>query len=329
MVRRILALIILYAVLVFIVPAVKSYDFKDGLTEDYFNHWLEQNVIPNYDTSKIEQVHGTQETNIDYTLGASYDTSGHTVINSEYEGEFVIMNEPGAFNMVLVRDGIVTGGYTNSDDVSFNSMSIEGMNRESVRELYGEPIDYIRKQWKRLKVEHAEYDVFDVGNFYAYFFYDIHENDKVNGMLIINKDEVIEINELYNHPSQEENELMHYYLVNASRVEYGYNMLERDPAADEVAYHHSNDMAVNNYFNHDSPDGQTLKDRLVNSSVDFRLAGENIATGHTSPIFAHHSLLNSPSHRVNTLNADFNYIGIGIEYNADNVPYYTENYIQK
>ena len=329
MVRRILALIILYAVLVFIVPAVKSYDFKDGLTEDYFNHWLEQNVIPNYDTSKIEQVHGTQETNIDYTLGASYDTSGHTVINSEYEGEFVIMNEPGAFNMVLVRDGIVTGGYTNSDDVSFNSMSIEGMNRESVRELYGEPIDYIRKQWKRLKVEHEEYDVFDVGNYYAYFFYDIHENYKANGMLIINKDEVIEINELYNHPSQEDNEVMHFNLINASRGEYGYEALERDESADQVAYYHSLDMAENNYFNHDSPDGSTLKDRLINGSVDFRLAGENIATGHTSPIFAHHSLLNSPSHRVNTLNESFDYVGVGIEYDRENVPYYTENYLQK
>src|SRR5699024_12517207 len=80
---------------------------------------------------------------------------------------------------------------------------------------------------------------------------------------------------------------------------------------------------------HDSPDGRTLKDRLINGSVEFRLAGENIATGHTSPIFAHHSLLNSPSHRVNVLNDNFNHLGVGIEYNSDNIPYYTENYIQK
>ena len=77
------------------------------------------------------------------------------------------------------------------------------------------------------------------------------------------------------------------------------------------------------------PDGSTLKDRLINGSVDFRLAGENIATGHTSPIFAHHSLLNSPSHRVNTLNESFDYVGVGIEYDRENVPYYTENYLQK
>lgn len=329
MVRRIFALLILYAFLFIIVPAIQSYDFKDGLTEDYFNHWLEQNVIPNYDTTKIEQVHGAQETNVDYSLGSAFDTAGHTVINSEYEGDFVIMNEPGAFHMPLVRDGTVTGGYTNSGDVSFGKMSIEGMDREQLREIYGEPLDYIRKQWKRLKVDHDEYDVFDVGNYYAYFFYDIHENYKANGMLIINKDEVIEINDLYNNPPQEDNEVMHFNLVNATRAEYGYATLEREPGADEVAYYHSLDMAENNYFNHDSPDGGTLKDRLINGAVDFRLAGENIATGHTSPIFAHHSLLNSPSHRVNTLNADFNYIGVGIEYNGDSVPYYTENYIQK
>ena len=54
------------------------------------------------------------------------------------------------------------------------------MDRDKLRETYGEPLDYIRKQWKRLKVEHEEYDVFDVGNYYAYFFYDIHENYQAN-----------------------------------------------------------------------------------------------------------------------------------------------------
>ncbi len=329
MARRIAALLILYAALFFVLPAIQSYDFEEGLTEDYFNYWLEQNVIPNYDTAKIEQVHGTQETNIDYSLGSSFETDNASVIHSEYEGDFVIMNQPGAFHMVLVRDGIVTGGYTNSGDVSFGKMSIEGMNRDKLREVYGEPVDYIRKQWKRLKVDHEEYDVFDAGNYYAYFFYDIHENYKANGMLIINKDEVIEINDLYNHPAREDNEEMHFNLVNATRAEYGYSLLERDSSADQVAYGHSSDMAENNYFDHDSPDGRTLKDRLINGSVEFRLAGENIATGHTSPIFAHHSLLNSPSHRVNVLNDNFNHLGVGIEYNSDNIPYYTENYIQK
>ncbi|CDZ99743.1 Cysteine-rich secretory protein family protein [Jeotgalicoccus saudimassiliensis] len=329
MVRRITALLIVYASLFLIVPAVQSYDFRDGLTGDYFNHWLEQNVIPSYDTTKIEQVHGTQETNINYSLGASFRVEDEPVINSEYEGSFAVMNQPGAFHMLLVRDGIITGGYTSSGDVSIGQMSIGGMNQAKLREVYGEPVDYIRKQWKRLKVDHDEYDVFDVGNYYAYFFYDIHDGYRANGMLIINKDEVIEINDIYNNPPQENNELMHYYLVNATRSEYGYSALERDPAADAAAYHHSRDMAVNNYFDHDSPDGRTLKDRLINGSVDFRLAGENIATGHTSPIFAHHSLMNSPSHRVNVLNDEFNYVGIGIEYSSENIPYYTENYIQR
>lgn len=329
MIRRILSILILYILLFFIVPVIQSYDFKTGLTEDYFNHWLEQNVIPNYDTTKIERVHSVQETNIDYSLSSSFNPSDHTVINSEYEGEFVVMNSGNAYRMLLVRDNILTGGYTNSNDVSFEKMSIDGMNREELREVYGEPIDYIRKQWKRLNVDHDEYDVFDVGNYYAYFFYDIHEGFKANGMLIINKDEVIEINELYNHPSQSDNKLMNYYLVNATRAEYGFSTLERDSIADDVAYHHSLDMADNNYFDHTSPDGSTLKDRLLNGGVDFRLAGENIATGHTSPIFAHHSLMNSSAHRVNILNEEFTHLGVGVEYNSENIPYYTENYTQK
>src|SRR5699024_7708839 len=61
----------------------------------------------------------------------------------------------------------------------------------------------------------------------------------------------------------------------------------------------------------------------------YRLAGENIAMGHTSPIFSHHSLMNSKEHRVNTLNDSYTHLGIGVDYNADEVPYYTENYIKK
>lgn len=329
MVVRVFTLLILYTMMFVIVPAVKSYDFKVGMNEDYFNHWMEQHVISNYDTTKIEQVHSAQETNIDYALGSSFNVNNETVLNSEYEGDFIVMNEPNAFSMLLVRDGVITGGYTNSSDVSFGKMSIDGMNREELQGIYGEPVEYIRKQWKRLKVEHPEYDVFDVGNYYTYFFYDIHEDDKVNGMLIIKKEELIEIDTLYNHPEREQNALMNYYLVNATRREYGFSQLERDNDADAVAYGHSLDMAENNYFDHDAPDGSTLKDRLLNGGVDFRLAGENIAMGHTSPIFSHHSLMNSPSHRVNILNDDFTHLGVGVEYNSEDIPYYTENYIQK
>lgn len=327
--RRVLSLIILYMIVVFIVPIIQSYDFENGLNEDYFSHWFEGNFIPAYDTSKIEQVYGSQATNIDYSLGSSVSTEGQTVLNSEYEGNFVVKNEPGAFHMLLVRDGELTGGYTNSPNVSLGMMSIDNMTRDEARATYGEPVEYVRKQWKRLKVTNDEYDVFDVGNYYVYFFYDIHEGDKANGMLVLHKDEIIDISELYNHPSIEDNELMHYYLLNASRHEYGYQMLERNAEVDQVAYQHSLDMAERNFFDHNDPDGNGLKERLMENNVVYTYAGENIATGHTSPIFAHHSLLNSPSHRVNILNDKFTSVGIGVEYNQDQVPYYTENFLQQ
>ncbi|MCK1975561.1 CAP domain-containing protein [Jeotgalicoccus huakuii] len=327
-IRRALGLVILYLVVVFIVPVIQSYDFKNGLNEDYFSHWFEGHFIPSYDTTKIEKVYSSQETNIDYSLGSTVTTEGETVLNSEYEGDFVIKNEPGAFHMLLVRDGELTGGYTNSPNVSLGKMSIDKMTREKARDTYGEPVEYVRKQWKRLKVENEEYDVFDVGNYYVYFFYDIHESYQANGMLVLHKDEIIDISELYNHPSIEDNELMHYYLLNATRYEYGYGMLERNAEVDNVAYYHSLDMAERKFFDHDNPDGNGLKERLERENVRYTYAGENIATGHTSPIFAHHSLLNSPSHRVNILNDKFTSVGIGIEYDQEQVPFYTENFLQ-
>lgn len=322
-------IIFIYIVSTILAPAVHSYNFKDGLNREYAVEWLETYVYPTYDMSTIHEINSAQTQDIEVVMESEYDISGQEVLGSEYAGEFVVEEDYGRFRMVLVNDGLVTGAYTNSDDVSIDNINIEGMDRKSVREAYGEPEESIKKGWKRLRVDSNEYAVYDLKDRYVYFFYDLHEEDKVNGTLVVMKEEVEAGKELYNHPEAADNSRMNHVLVNATRYEYGVKPLEAYEEAGMAAQGHSEDMAENNYFNHDSPDGETLKDRVEEAGVQYRMAGENIAMGHTSPIFSHHSLMNSMEHRVNTLKPAFTHLGTGTAYNDEDIPYYTENYIQK
>lgn len=322
-------IIFIYIVSTILAPAVHSYNFKDGLNREYAVKWLETYVYPTYDMSTIHEINSAQTQDIEVAMESEYDISGQEVLGSEYAGEFVVEEDYGRFRMVLLNDGLVTGAYTNSDDVSIDNINIEGMDRESVREAYGEPEESIKKGWKRLRVDSNEYAVYDLKDRYVYFFYDLHEEDKVNGTLVVMKEEVEAGKELYNHPEAADNSRMNHVLVNATRYEYGVKPLEAYEEAGMAAQGHSEDMAENNYFNHDSPDGETLKDRVEEAGVQYRMAGENIAMGHTSPIFSHHSLMNSMEHRVNTLKPAFTHLGTGTAYNDEDISYYTENYIQK
>lgn len=330
MLSRILICIIAYTIFIFAYPMIESFDFDEGFTKENFNNWKEEYVTPNYDMSKITQVNSEQTQKIEYTLGETFDEDEEETLQSEYHGEFQVFDDSGAFRMVLTNDGAITGVYTNSEDVSVEQINIEDLDREDIEEIYGEPVSTISKGMERLVVENDEYDVYDLQDSYVYFFYDLHDEDTVSGMLIVDKDELTVENTLYNNPDAQEYEKMNYYLVNAARYKYGLEPLEDDEDVSHVAKGHSVDMAERDYFNHDSPDGETLKDRVEQGGLDYVTAGENIATGHTSPIFSHHSLMNSMEHRVNILNPDYTHIGLGVEYNdSEDVPYYTENFIQR
>lgn len=63
----------LLLVLFFLYPAVESYNFKNGLNKSYANEWLNLYVLPNYDTSKIEQVNSTQSYSIEYNIGERFE----------------------------------------------------------------------------------------------------------------------------------------------------------------------------------------------------------------------------------------------------------------
>ena len=100
-------------------------------------------------------------------------------------------------------------------------------------------------------------------------------------------------------------------LVNGERVAAGLRPLAPDPELTQVARQHSADMFARGYFAHATPEGRDPFERMREANVRFLTAGENLALAPTLQI-AHTGLMNSPGHRANILQRDFERVGIGI-----------------
>lgn len=108
----------------------------------------------------------------------------------------------------------------------------------------------------------------------------------------------------------EESEQRMLELVNKERVKRGYGELTMDDELVRLARAHSKDMFERGYFSHDNPDGEDPFDRMKRFSIEFRVAGENLALAPNVEL-AHEGLMNSPGHRANILTAEFGMVGIG------------------
>src|SRR5690625_2860171 len=162
MLRKTFLIVLLYFVAVLLAPVIQSYDFEEGMSVQYAKSWLQDYVYPEYDRSVIHQVDSAETQDVELNIGEEYQSGDSEVLDSEYSGDFIIEDEPGLFRLVLVQDGKVAGGYTNSDDVSISNINIANLDREKVRETYGEPEEYIQKGWKRLRVNEEGFEVFDL-----------------------------------------------------------------------------------------------------------------------------------------------------------------------
>ncbi|MEM0480773.1 MAG: CAP domain-containing protein [Candidatus Aenigmatarchaeota archaeon] len=60
-------------------------------------------------------------------------------------------------------------------------------------------------------------------------------------------------------------------LVNKVRAEYNLSILKFSEELSEIARYHSKDMAINDYFDHTSPKGETLKDRFLKFNFTCRI----------------------------------------------------------
>ncbi len=109
-------------------------------------------------------------------------------------------------------------------------------------------------------------------------------------------------------------------LVNSERTDRSLSALARAADVQAVARAHSQDMALRDYFSHDTPEGVTAAERAQNAGISYTWYGENIAwvsgwAGRSEQQVAQEIVagwMNSEGHRRNILSPDFVEQGMGI-----------------
>jgi uncharacterized protein YkwD len=101
-------------------------------------------------------------------------------------------------------------------------------------------------------------------------------------------------------------------LVNQERATAGVGPLTMHTGCSQVAYNHSADMDLRDFFDHVNPDGLNPFQRMQAAGIGYSAAGENIAAGYQTAAAVMNGWMNSPGHRANILNANFTEIGIGV-----------------
>ena len=105
-------------------------------------------------------------------------------------------------------------------------------------------------------------------------------------------------------------------MTNAYRTYMGLSNLQWESKAEAAARGHSQDMADNNYFQHNSQDGTRFFARLQAEGISYRSCGENICAGSGDAIYMVIGWIGSSGHRGGILTPSFKYIGVGVAYNA-------------
>jgi uncharacterized protein YkwD len=110
-------------------------------------------------------------------------------------------------------------------------------------------------------------------------------------------------------------------LVNIERANAGLSALSTNSSLTAAANKRAEETKAS--FSHTRPNGSKFSTVLQEYGVSYRTAGENIAYGQRSPQEVVSAWMNSPGHRANILNGNFNKIGIGV-YQSGGVIYWTQ-----
>ncbi|MFC3886491.1 CAP domain-containing protein [Bacillus songklensis] len=233
------------------------------------------------------------------------------------------------FFMTGYLNGKVAALYTDQNVFSTVKGIKIGSPKSAVRQAYGIPLKTIQKNGTSYVVEDDEYDMYLIQNFYVTFFYDLHNSQNVTAVQLTEKSVEDRKNGFYGMASdslRQSFEWQLFDLVNATRAKNGLSILKWHDPISNTARKHSADMAKNDYFSHQNLQGLSPFQRMDRDGIQYSMAGENIAMGQFSSIFAHEALMNSLGHRKNILQPKWTYLGVGVAFNGSNVPYYDQNY---
>lgn len=124
-------------------------------------------------------------------------------------------------------------------------------------------------------------------------------------------------------------ELDLFSLVNVEREKLGLAPVRFSPPLSSLARKHSQDMARREDISHLSTSGETYSERLAEGGFYFIKNGENVAFSQTFlPEFIHKGFMDSPGHKANVLDPDFDELGIGVVFKKDKGYYVTQDFVR-
>lgn len=107
---------------------------------------------------------------------------------------------------------------------------------------------------------------------------------------------------------------MSHELVNIVRKKYGLGITRFSEAARRYGQNYAERMGKEDFFGHDSPDGESFSERVQkDKSLVYTRIGENLALNYETPFVVINGWINSKDHRDNILEPKFEYHGIGID----------------
>ena len=103
-------------------------------------------------------------------------------------------------------------------------------------------------------------------------------------------------------------------LVNDARKSAHVAILKKNDMLQKAAEEKAQDMIDNNYFAHISPQNKSPWDWVNKNNYDYRYAGENLAINFTNAEDEQEAWMDSPTHKKNILNANYDETGVAVKY---------------
>lgn len=116
-------------------------------------------------------------------------------------------------------------------------------------------------------------------------------------------------------------------LVNQEREKAGLDPVTENQKASAAAQVRAKELETS--FSHNRPDGRSCFTALGEQGLSYRLAGENIAWGQSSPAQVMQGWMNSPGHRANILDGSFTEIGVGYYRTAAGKTFWVQMFIRR
>jgi hypothetical protein len=101
-------------------------------------------------------------------------------------------------------------------------------------------------------------------------------------------------------------------LTNSLRQSLGLQSLENNEILQAAAFAKAEDMVVNQYFAHVSPEKKGLRYWLSSKGYNYQVAGENLAICYSAPTVVLEAWKNSPTHYANLIDPEYNEIGVAM-----------------